>query len=182
MSDPDHVNEAIVRAARRLLIAGSAVDLGKVASEVGVDRTTIFRRIGRRDQLVAEALWSMTVSNAWPKCLAAHPPGTPHRAAEVLTSYMRLLIAEPWFRQFLHRDPQAALRILTTRATPIQARFRSLLTDLLAGEPEPPVDIDLDTLAQVVVRISESFTYADLITGATPDADTARAVFIALLG
>ncbi len=95
---------------------------------------------------------------------------------------MRLLIDEPWFRRFLDRDPHAALRILTTAETPIQSRITALVRDLLAEEAPARVDLDIDTLAQLVVRVAESFIYADLISGGTPDPDAAHVVFIALLG
>lgn len=182
MSDVDHTNEAIVRAARRALLADGTVDVGKVAAEVGVDRTTVYRRFGRRDQLVAEALWSVTAAHSWPASLAAHPNGTPHRAAEVLTTYVRLLIDEPWFRRFLERDPHAALRILTTSASPIQSRFTALVKDLLISDAEPRIDVDIDTLAHLIVRVAESYIYADLITGSTPDHTAAHTVFVELLG
>jgi hypothetical protein len=182
MSDVDHTAELIVRAARRALIAGDPVDVGRIAAEVGIDRSTVFRRVGRRDRVVAEALWQTTEAIAWPLCLAAHPVGVEHRAALVLRDHVRLLIDETWFRQFLHRDPARALRILTTSESPIQGRMLALVRDLLEQEPPAPVDLDPEALAFVVVRVAESFIYADLITGATPDADAAYRVFVALLG
>jgi len=182
MSDVDHTRDAVVRAARHALIAEEPVDLGKIAAEVGVDRSTVFRRVGRRDRVVSDALWQTTERLAWPASLAAHLPGTPHRAAEVLRTYVRLLIDESWFRTFLHRDPARALRILTTSEQPNQGRMRVLVRELIESEPPGPVDLDPEALAFVVVRVAESFIYADLITGGTPDADAAYRVFVALLG
>lgn len=182
MSDMDHTADLVVRAARRALIAGDPVDVGRIAAELGIDRSTVFRRVGRRDLVVAEALWQTTETIAWPACLAAHPAGTEHRAALVLRDYVQMLIDEAWFRRFLHRDPARALRILTTSESPIQGRMLALVRDLLDREPRGPVDLEPDALAFVVVRVAESFIYADLITGATPDADAAHRVFVALLG
>lgn len=178
----DHTSAAIVRAARHALIAGESVDVGRVAAQVGVDRSTVFRRVGRRDRLIAEALWQTTEMLAWPACVARHPPGARHRAARVLRAYVQLLIDEAWFREFLHRDPARALRILTTSEQPNQGRILALVRDLIASEPPGPVDLTPDALAFVVVRVAESFIYADLITGGTPDADAAYHVFVALLG
>lgn len=130
---------------------------------------------------MAEALWSFT-ERFWPDLLSAHPPGSAHRAAEVLSQHARLLIEESWFRSFLNRDPQRAFRVLTTADTPIQARMVALVRELLSQEPPPRVDLPLDDLAYLVVRIGESFVYSDLIAGKRPDADLARATYIALLG
>ncbi len=178
----DHTADQIVRAARRALVAGEPVDVGRIAAEVGVDRSTVFRRVGRRDVVVAEALWQTTEAITWPACLAAHPAGGEHRAAKVLRDYVQLLIDEPWFRQFLHRDPARALRILTTADSPIQGRMQALVGDLLEHEPPGPVDLAPAALALALVRVAESFIYADLIAGATPDADAAYQIFVALLG
>lgn len=180
--DMDHTVDAIVREARRALVAGESVDVGRIATHVGVDRSTVFRRVGRRDLVVAEALWRTTETLAWPACVAAHPVGTEHRAARILHAYVQLLIDEAWFRTFLHRDPARALRILTTSESPVQGRMLALVRDLLEDEPPGPVELSSDALALVVVRVAESFIYADLITGATPDADAAYHVFVALLG
>lgn len=180
--DVGHTRDEIVRAARRELIAGESVDVGRIAARVGVDRSTVFRRVGRRDLVIAEALWQTTETIAWPVCVTAHPAGVEHRAALVLRDYVRLLIDEAWFRRFLHRDPARALRILTTSEFPVQGRMLALVRGLLEEEPAGPVDLAPEALAFVVVRVAESFIYADLITGAIPDAGAAHQVFVALLG
>lgn len=184
MSDADHIDvrARAIREARHALIAGEAVDVNKVAAALGVDRATVFRRVGKRDVLLGEALWSVTTGSSWPAALAAHPPGVEHRAAEVMAGYVGMLIAEPWFRTFLNRDPQRALRILTTSDGEVQSRMVALVVELLSTEPPAPVDLRPDILAYLVVRVAESFIYSDLIAGQSPDADLARTAFIALLG
>lgn len=178
----DDTSTVIRRSARRMLMAGRAVDVCLVAAEAGVDRTTVFRRAGRRDVLVADALWSVG-EPTWDRCLAEVPAGTPDRVAEVMTAFVRYLIDAAWFRAFLDRDPARALRILTTRDTPLQGHFLARVRQLLAGEPTPAAIVLADAdLAYVLVRVAESFVYADLIAGATPDADAAHTVFVALLG
>ena len=182
VGESDDTGVAILRAARRMLMAGQAIDVGVVAAEAGVDRTTVYRRAGRRDLLVANALWSVGDAT-WTRCLADVPEGTPDRVAEVMTAYVRYLIGTPWFRTFLHRDPERALRILTTQATPIQAAMVQRVEALLATEPEAPaIDLDRDALAHLLVRVAESYSYADLITGCEPDAGAAHTVFVALVG
>src|ERR1700712_4307668 len=50
------------RAARHRFIAGERLDMGALAAELGVDRTSLFRWVGNRDALLAEVLWSLAVS------------------------------------------------------------------------------------------------------------------------
>lgn len=181
MSGADHTTERIIRGALHALVAGDPVDVGKVAADVGVDRATIFRRVGRRDSLLAEAMWRAVAEIAWPKSLDAHPVGTPHRSAEVLRTFAQFLIEEEWFRLFLERDPQRALRILTTAATPVQSRMVALVAEVIDVEASP-IDLPAAELAFLAVRVAESFVYADLIAGGTPNADAAYTVLVALLG
>lgn len=178
----DDTLAAIRREARRMLLAGEAVDATTIATRLGIDRTTVFRRAGRRDVLVADALASLG-EQTWHRCLAEVPPGTPDRVAEVMTAFVRYLIEAAWFRTFLDRDPHRALRILTTRESPIQgdvvARVRALLAE---EDEETAVDLDPDALAFLLVRVAESYSYADLIAGCVPDAEAAHTVFVALAG
>lgn len=181
MADGDETTAVIRRSTRRMLLAGEPVDVGKVAAEAGVDRTTVFRRAGRRDVLVADALWSVG-EPTWERCLAEVPAGTPGRVAEVMTAFVRYLVAADWFRTFVHRDPQRALRVLTTQATPLQRHVVARVEELVRAEPPVAVDLAPEALAYVLVRVAESFVYADVIAGGEPDADVAHEVFVALLG
>src|SRR4028119_1210088 len=47
--------------APRPSLAGTRVDMGPLAAELGVDRATLFRWVGNRDQLLTEVIWSLFV-------------------------------------------------------------------------------------------------------------------------
>ncbi|MEU2549079.1 QsdR family transcriptional regulator [Streptomyces roseolus] len=170
----------IIAEARRMLLAGEQVDVGKVAAEAGVDRATVFRRVGRRDLLLAEALWTLA-EDTWARCLREVPESASDRTADVLSAFVRYLIEAPYFRTFLHRDPQRALRILTTNAAPNQERMVERVEALLSAAPTPTIDLSRLDLARLLVRVAEMYVYADIIAGAEPDADAAHTVFVALL-
>jgi hypothetical protein len=97
---------------------------------------------------------------------------------------VRDLITADYFRGWLTREPSRALRILTGGATPVHSRFvaiveRVLEEEIAAGRmitPLPPHD-----LATVLVRVAESYAYADLIAGERPDAERAAAAFALVL-
>lgn len=71
------------RAARRVVIAGERLDMGKLAARLGVDRTTLFRWVGNRDQLMAEVTWDVTEQKTsgshWPTPLGAVARGWSRR-------------------------------------------------------------------------------------------------------
>jgi hypothetical protein len=88
-------------------------------------------------------------------------------------------------RAFLARDPEYALRVLTSKESTVQlnsvAAMRGLLEDEVdRGALEPPVD--LDDLAYVIIRIADSFLYSDVIIGTEPNVAKAGQMVRMLLG
>ncbi|MEL7975174.1 QsdR family transcriptional regulator [Isoptericola sp. F-RaC21] len=179
-------------AARETFVAGRRLDMGPLATSLGVDRTSVFRWVGNRDALLTEVLWSLAVPTLVQADRATAAEHGAERVADLLTHFAGDLIAAPYFREFLAREPARALRLLTTKASPIQHRFLAtcewLVRTHLGDTPfADGVDsgtgsgIDPASLAYLLVRVSESFTYADLITGETPEADRAAVAFRHLL-
>lgn len=178
--------------ARETFVAGRRLDMGLLAASLGVDRTSVFRWVGNRDALLTEVLWSLAVPTLVQADRATASEQGAERVADLLTRFAGDLITAPYFRDFLTREPARALRLLTTKASPIQHRFlatcewlvRTHLGDTpfdTRGGTDGGSGIDPASLAYLLVRVSESFTYADLITGETPEADRAAVAFRHLL-
>jgi AcrR family transcriptional regulator len=172
--------------ARETFVAGRRIDMGGLATELGVDRTSVFRWVGNRDALLAEVLWSLAVPTLVQARRAAADAG--HEGAEhvatLLTRFATDLIRADYFRDFLAREPARALRLLTTTASPVQHRYVATVEHLVRAHLGPlPFDgaIDPHALAYLLVRVSESFTYADLIAGEDPSPDAAGSAFRHLL-
>ncbi|MFD1720667.1 QsdR family transcriptional regulator [Amnibacterium endophyticum] len=171
------------RAARHRFIAGDRIDMSALAADLGVDRTSLFRWVGNRDALLGEILWSLAVPT-FDAADAATAGSGADRVEGALTRFVRDLISAEYFRGWLTREPSRALRILTGGASPVHRRFvavveRLLQEELAAGAmttPLPPHD-----LATVLVRVAESYAYADLIAGERPDADRAAGAFALVL-
>ena len=167
-------------AARATLIAGRRIDMTALAATLGVDRTSLFRWVGNRDALLGEVLWSLAVPTLVQAEHASAGLEGGERVAGILTHFVDDLITAEYFRGFLRREPARALRLLTTKESPIQRRYvataewlvRRDLGDEPLGGAIAPAD-----LAYILVRLSESFTYADLISGDTPSAERARVAF-----
>ncbi|GAA1928053.1 QsdR family transcriptional regulator [Microbacterium aoyamense] len=171
-------------AAREIFIDGRRIDMGSLAGSLGVERTSLFRWVGNRDALLSEVLWSLAIPTLVQADHAATESSGGARIAGILTHFVDDLITADYFRQFLRREPARALRLLTTKESPIQRRYvataewlvrRDLGDEPLGGAIDPP------GLAYLLVRMSESFTYADLISGDQPSAERARVAFRLLL-
>lgn len=179
----DGAHEDAVRAfrfARETFIAGERIDMGRLATRLGVDRTSLFRWVGNRDALLSEVLWSLAVPTLEQADAATQGRSGADRVVAILTSFAHDLITADYFRSFLRREPARALRLLTTNGSEIQRRYVAVVEQLVRqelgtrpfGRDVAPAD-----LAYLLVRVSESFTYADLITGDAPSAERARAAF-----
>jgi AcrR family transcriptional regulator len=174
---------AAFRIAREWFQAGKRIEMQELAAELGVNRATLFRWVGSRDDLLAEILSSL----AEPTLAAAVDDSPGHggaRIAAIIGRFATLLDAADYFREFLRREPERALRILTTRAGTVQARLVSAIEALLQqeitdGHLHPP--LPAHDLAYLIVRIVESFLYADIITGEQPDIAKSEQAITALL-
>lgn len=169
--------------ARRAFIEGRRLEMQELAAELGVSRATLFRWVGGRDQLLVEVIWSVTEPTLRRAVdSAAGLEGGP-RLAAIMHSFSAATIGSPFMR-FVQREPERALRLLTTRASTYQARLTAAFEELFteeaaAGRIDPPLPIH--DLAFLTLRIIEASVYADVIAGETPDPDKVRQAVTALL-
>ena len=171
------------RLARRWFMAGRRIEMQELATELGVNRATLFRWVGSRDDLLGEILWSLTEP-----ALAAAVEASDGNGAQLITGavgrFAAMVDQADYLREFLRREPERALRILTTRAGTVQARLVGAIDTLLSDEVSNGnlhSALPLHDLAYLIVRIVESFLYAEFITGEEPDIAMAELAVGALL-
>jgi AcrR family transcriptional regulator len=169
--------------ARETWMEGRPLDMGVLADQLGTSRATLYRWVGSKERLLGEVAWSLAESNYDDARAAAHGTG-PDYVADVISRYLHSALDFQPLRRFVERDGEYALKVMTSRHSPMQRRSvdatRALLEEQVsAGALKPP--LELDTLAYVIVRIAESFLYSDVITGTEPDVDRAVEAIRALL-
>lgn len=172
-----------LRLGRRRFLAAERLDMSAVAEEVGINRVTLYRWFGSRDRFLVEVLWSLTR-----RTLDLAAEGTDAQGGErvvvVVTRFLELVIASPGMRRWLAEEGEHAMRLLTRHDTHFQPRLIAAVQELLeaeqaAGRLELPVGAG--DLAYVIVRLIESYTYLDLITGEEPEARRAEPILRMLL-
>jgi AcrR family transcriptional regulator len=174
------------RLARRHFLDGQRVDMGGLAAELGVNRVTLYRWVGRREDLLLRVLWALTEQNLRTQCRVAVETGENGRGRipAIMARYIRDILSHPGFRTFLAGEGELAVRLLTVADLGFQPRFVRfvellLREDIAAGvrdESVPP-----DDLAFAAVRIVESFVYSTRITGDVPDPDRSIRILNVLL-
>jgi AcrR family transcriptional regulator len=170
--------------ARGWFLTGRRIEMQELAAELGVNRATLFRWVGSRDDLLGEIIWSLAEPTLTRAIDESSGQGS-RRIATATGRFATLVDQAPFFREFLRREPERALRILIARASTVQARMVSAIEALVRDEIAhgrldpalPPPD-----LAYLIVRIVESFLYADIITGEQLDIAKAEQAIAALLG
>ncbi|GGS31436.1 MULTISPECIES: QsdR family transcriptional regulator [Actinokineospora] len=170
----------IVRMAARLVNQGARLDMSALAAELGISRTTLFRRVGNREDLLGEALWLLsdkTMRAADKRWHAMHgdavrDPDDGLRCLWIMAWYREAIAGHQGMRMLLDEEPVAAIRVLTDPAGRVQPRVIQSYVDLLdrdvdAGGFVPVVDVK--TLAYAIVRLGETFLYSDVLASRSPD-------------
>ena len=172
-----------IRLARRRFLAPERIDMSALADELGINRVTLYRWVGSRDQLLADVVWSLAR-----RTLDDIEQSTRKRGAErvvhVVTRFIELALANPGMQRWLSEEGEHAMRLLTRRETNFQPRLIDAMHDLLERETEAgrlDLPVDLHDLAYMLVRLIESYTYLDLITGEEPSAERAEPILRMLL-
>jgi len=169
--------------ARRKFLAAERIDMSALADELGVNRVTLYRWVGSREQLLVEVVWSLA-SRTLEKVDARVRAKGAERIVRVVTRFLEAVISNEGMRRWLAEEGELAMRLLTRHDTDFQPRLIEAIQGMLteeteAGELELPVE--LREVAYVIVRVIESYTYLDLITGEQADARRAEPVLRLLL-
>jgi AcrR family transcriptional regulator len=181
---PADVPADIFSAALRAYLDRRRLDMRALANELDISRATLYRRVGGRDHLLGEVIWYLAR-----RSLARAYEGTEgllgeQRIVTVVERFMRDVHSQPALARLLEAEPEAALRILTSKHGPVQRGIIDVLERLMEveeGRGNLRLGIDHATLAYAIVRIGESFLYADVIADNDPDVDQAVAVIGRLL-
>jgi AcrR family transcriptional regulator len=171
------------RLARRKFLAAERIDMSALADELGVNRVTLYRWVGSREQLLVEVVWSLgsrTLSNVDKRVRAKGA----ERIVRVVTRFLEDVISNDGMRRWLAEEGELAMRLLTRHDTDFQPRLIAAIEQMLREESDAgrlDLPVELHEVAYVIVRLIESYTYLDLITGEQPDARRAEPVLRLLL-
>lgn len=167
-----------VNRAVRWIHDGKRIDMQGLADELGVSRATLFRRVGGREELLSKAVWALTertlaiAAERWESERpegALRTPGTGRHVNAIVSQSKGL-------RRLLDDEPAVALRVLTDPRGRVQTGIVTFVEALLRRDMADfglvPI-IEPDALAFALVRLGESFLYADVLAARHPDVATA---------
>lgn len=157
-----------------------------LADELGVSRVTLFRHIGTREELLGEALWLLTEQTLQ---LAARRWAAERREGELysigtgrnINSFVSQSAA---LHTLLAQEPSLTIKVLTDPTGRVQSGVVAFVEAMLRRDMDEhgyvPIADPAD-LAFALVRLGESFLYADVLAARQPDADAANRIQRALV-
>ena len=169
--------------ARRRFLAAERVDMSALADELQINRVTLYRWVGSREQLLVEILWSLTLGNLASVRAEVRETGS-ERVVQVVMGFLENVIDNPGMRRLLSEEGELAMRLLTLRDSGFQPRLIDAFEELLREEADAgrlDLPADLHDVAYVIVRLIESYTHVELILGERPDARRAEPILRMLL-
>ena len=171
------------RLARRRFLTPERIDMSALAAELGVNRVTLYRWVGSRDRLLVEVIWSLARRTLDLVDAEVRERGA-ERIVQVVTRFLEAVITNPGMQRWLAEEGEHAMRLLTRHDTDFQPRLIAAVQELLEQERDAgrlDLPVELSEVAYVIVRLIESYTYLDLITGERPDAQRAEPILRLLL-
>lgn len=184
--------EEIVRRAVGLIVDGVRLDTSAFAQELGISRTTLFRRVGNREDLLGEALHYMS-ERTWASLLrdwqqrhgdAVRSDTGELRSLGVMRGFRSAIAGNQGFRRFLDDEPTLAVRLITDPTGAVQPGVIAAHVELLRRDVEDGgfvTTVSLDSLGYAVVRLGEAFLYSDVLAARPPDLDAASTLLAALV-
>jgi AcrR family transcriptional regulator len=173
----DKRSARIVATAARWIQDGRRLDMQGLADELGISRVTLFRRVGSREALLSKALWMLTqrtLEAAAARWEAERPEGELHTPGT--GRYLNEIVSQSTgLRRLLEDEPALTIRVLTDPHGEVQTGVVAFIEALLRrdiAEFGLVTIIEPDALALALVRLGESFLYADVLAGRKPDVET----------
>jgi AcrR family transcriptional regulator len=176
----------IVATAARWIHDGRRLDMQGLADALGVSRVTLFRRVGSREELLSQALWLLTermLETAAARWEAERPEGELHTPGT--GRHINAMVAQSaGLRRLLDDEPALTMRVLTDPRGRVQSGIVAFIEGLLrrdVAEFGLVTLIEPGALAYALVRLGESFLYADVLAARKPDVATANRLQQALI-
>jgi AcrR family transcriptional regulator len=171
--------EDVVAAATRLYLRGVLIDMSTLARDLGISRATLYRRVGNHEELLGRVLAEQT-EKTWRR--VSHPPDPPgvHAMTQVLLDFMRTVTESVPLRTLIEHDAPLFVRVVMGPGL-VEQRAIELVTEGITTHLGDGLLLDADVLAQVLVRVCDSFMYVHLLQGGAPELDRATTVVRLLL-
>jgi AcrR family transcriptional regulator len=169
----------------RTFMARERIDMSAMARQLDINRATLYRWVGSREQFLVEMIWHMTIRSLERLERDSTAKG-PDRIIEVTIGFADEVIENPGMKHWLATEGESAMSLLTRSGAGYQPRLIAWIEDSIdrqveAGAMVLPAGVQSYDLAYVIERMAAGYIYLDLITGEQADARRAEPLLNMLL-
>jgi AcrR family transcriptional regulator len=174
------------RLARQKWQTGNRIDMSALARELGINRVTLYRWVGSREQLLVEVIWNLGMQNMTQAVAGADAAGATgaERIIQTVLRFLDTVITDHGMQTWLANEGESAIRLLTRHQGGFQPRLVARLEALLAEEVDSgrlDLPAEVHEVAYVLEQLVESYVYLQQIAGEEPDARRAEPILRMLL-
>jgi AcrR family transcriptional regulator len=177
------VNDLLALAKQRFL-EDKFESIEQLSAELGISRSVAYKWVGNSEQLLSLVIAQITEDSFNEVCSQVKSKGA-KRVIDVLMQISHKVAAQKAHRRLVEKNPEKFLRMIASKAAPIQSKSIQLTQALLEEEQSRgrlQLPFDAHTLAYVLVRVCESFLYAETIANEPMDFEKEELALKALLG
>lgn len=169
----------------RNFLGKERIDMSAMARSLDINRATLYRWVGSREQFLVEVIWSMTARTLTELERSIDTTG-PERISDLTIEFADQVISNPGMKHWLATEGESAMALLTRSGAGYQPRLINWLEESIDGEVAAgnmvlPEGVESYELAYVIERVMGGYVYLDLITGEKPDARRAEPLLRMLL-
>ena len=160
--------EDAIALARDQFLAGERVEMGALAEQLGINRTTLYRWVGEREQLMG-ILFSALIDEWLAAVRSGNDPEGIDGFLAVVRRFLELGAEFEPLSAFTRREPALALRILCDRDGAVTANAEATIRRLL-DEMAPDLDVSTQAVSAIGV-VARTLVWANIATDQEPDID-----------
>lgn len=172
--------EVALEYATRIFVSGERLDMQTLAAALGVGRTTLYRWIGGREEVLGDVLASLS-REVWAGCQAHATGEGVERALDTFRRFMDHTSQFPALRDFARREPGLALKLLMQPDGPVAESLRDGVAAALRETLPDQHDRISDEIVDILVQVGTALEWAPVIIGDPPPLDRAMRLVRALL-
>jgi AcrR family transcriptional regulator len=158
--------------ARAAFLEKERVEIGGLAAQLSISRVTLNRWFGTRDKLIERVLVQLAEAFAADAEAKAEGDGE-ERILDFLRRLMDATASSHPLRGFVEREPQLALRLLSSEQGAVHERIAQALADVVAKSYSPERAKVLRHNIDVVVRLGTALQWVTITIGEEPKTDEA---------
>ena len=156
--------------ARARFLEGQRIEMRTLAEDLGIGRTTLYRWVGERDELIEEVFARLI--DEWFQVVSAQAKGTGRaRLIDIFTRFLDIASASTPLSDFASREPALTMRLLLDRKGKVATRSKELISTLVE-EHLPDLAVP-DNFVDAIEMSTAALVWANIAAEREPDIEGA---------